>query len=199
LVAYGWSSDARNDLLEGSAAADRAVQLDERNPYAHYALAITGVYSGMLDRAVRAAERAVELNPSFALGHLALGVARLFSGSASQAIEPLQYGLRLNAHDPQNFVWYNSLALAHLFTRDAGKARDSALKALQVRPLWLPTLKILACCYAQLGDLRAARRWVEQILTLDKPAGDVFEPLRLRNPQWAAELNALLQQAGLDE
>ena len=167
------------------------------NPYAHYGLAITGIYSGMLDRAVRAAEKAVDLSPSFALGHLALGMALLFSGSPSEAIGPLSYGLRLNPYDPQNFIWHDALALAYLLSQDALKARDSALKALEVRPVWRPTLEILACCYAQLGDLRAAKACVDQIKMLNKPPVDAFGPLRQRNPEWGQEIDSLLQKAGL--
>jgi TolB-like protein/Flp pilus assembly protein TadD len=199
LIAYGWSDDVQGDLREGIEAALKAVQIDGQNPYAHYALAITGVYSGMLDRAVRAAEKALELSPSFALAHLVLGMAQLFSGSAAEAIEPLEHGLRLNAYDPQNFVWYNALALAYLFASDAQRARDSALQGLNVRPIWRPTLATLACCYAKLGDLRAARSYVEQLLELDKPTADVFEPLRRLNPHWANELSALLAKAGMRE
>jgi adenylate cyclase len=53
LLAYGWSDNPAADLKEGSEAALRAVQLDERNPYAHYALAITSMFSGALERASR--------------------------------------------------------------------------------------------------------------------------------------------------
>jgi tetratricopeptide (TPR) repeat protein len=157
------------------------------------------VYADELEQAVRAAERARELSPSFALGNLVLGMARVFSGFASEAIEPLEYGLRLNPYDPQNFVWYNVLALAYLFAQDACKARESALRALQVRPTWRPTLETLACCHAQLGDANAARACVQQLVRLDKPPGDVFGPLKCRNPEWSRQLTALLSSAGLGE
>jgi TolB-like protein/Tfp pilus assembly protein PilF len=199
LVAYGWSDHEEDDLCEGVEAALRAVQIDGRNPYAHYALAIISVYSGALDRAIRAAEKALELSPSFALGHLVLGMARLSSGSAAEAIKPLEHGLHLNPYDPQNFVWYNVLALAHLFAGDPHNARETAAQALKVRPNWRPTLETLACCDALLGDLQAARVCVVQLAMLDKPEGDVFGPLRRQNPRWAEELAALLRKAGMRE
>jgi hypothetical protein len=46
--------------------------------------------------------------------------------------------------------------------------------------------------------LHAARACAEQIVGLDKPAADVFDPLRGQNPQWAEELSALLRNAGLN-
>jgi TolB-like protein len=195
MVAYGWSDDAERDLHEGSEAALAAVQMDEKNPYAHYALAIISVYYGPLDQAVRAAEKALELSPSFALGYLVLGMARLFAGSPLEATQPLERGLRLNPYDPQNFVWYNVLALAYLFSGDARKARENAVRALKVRPNWRPTLETLACCDVLLGDLHAARQCAEQLATLEEAAGDVFGPLRRLNPQWAEQITALLRKA----
>lgn len=197
MVAYGWSDDVQADLLEGLDAALKAVQIDERNPYAHYGLAITAMYSAMFDRAIRAAERAVELNPSFALGHLVLGMALLSSGAATEAISRLEYGLRLNPYDPQNFIWHNALAMANVLSGDASEARKNALKALEVRPIWRPALEVLARSYVQLGDLKAARTCVDHITALEKPSGDVFGPLRQQNPKWAEELDSLLSKAGL--
>ncbi|MGA8005889.1 MAG: winged helix-turn-helix domain-containing protein, partial [Burkholderiales bacterium] len=134
MLAYGWSDDDEHDRREGLEAAHAAVRLDDKNPYAHYALAIMSAYAGEPDQAVRAAEQAVELSPSFALGHLVLGMARLYAGAPAEAIGPLERGLRLNRYDPQNFVWGNLLALAHLFAGDAEQARASATRAVKLRP-----------------------------------------------------------------
>jgi TolB-like protein/tetratricopeptide (TPR) repeat protein len=190
LVAYGWSGDEQGDVSEGLEAAVKAVRLDEQNPYAHYAMAIVSVYAGLLDQAVRAAQRAIELGPGFALGHLVLGMATLYGGSAAGGIEPLERGLRLNPHDPQNFIWYDLLALAHLFAGDARSARDDAIRACTLRPAWRPTLETLACCHAALGDLRAAGEVAQQLSALERAAGNVFAPLVRRNPQWATSLAA---------
>jgi TolB-like protein len=199
LVAYGWSDDPQHDAAEALDAAITAVQIDEKNPYAHYAFAIASMYSGAFDQAARAAEKALELSPSFALGHLVLGLIRLFSGSAAAAIEPLEHGLHLNPYDPQNFVWLNALALSQLFAKRADIAHEIALKSLKIRPLWRSTLVTLTCCYVRLGNLHAAKECVGQIERLEKPASDVFfDLLRKRNLEWAEELHSLLRQAGLN-
>jgi TolB-like protein/Flp pilus assembly protein TadD len=200
LVAYGWSDDSKSDLSEALDSALLAVQIDEKNPYAHYALAIASMYAGLFEQGARAAQKALALSPSFALAHLALGITRLFSGAASAAVEPLERGLYLNPYDPQNFVWLNTLALAQLFAKRADIARDAALKSLQIRPMWRSTLITLTCAYVQLGNLHAARECVEQIERLERPASDVFfDLLRRQNPGMAEELRTLLLQAGLKE
>ena len=126
IVPYGWSQSPAADQQEGLESALKAIHLDERNPYAHYALAIVSNYSNQLEQAIKAARKAIAISPSFALGHLGLGMALLFSGRALEATAPLEQGLRLSPYDPQNFVWLNILALAHLF---AGR-QESALTPL---------------------------------------------------------------------
>src|SRR5260370_40013745 len=91
----------------------------EPNPYSHYALAMVSVYSDRFEQSIGAARKAIEISPLLALGHLVLGMALLFSGRATEAIAPLEYGLRLSPYDPQNFVWFNILPLAPLFSARA--------------------------------------------------------------------------------
>lgn len=197
IVAYGWSDQAGTDIREGLEAGVRAIQLDEKNPYSHYAFAICSAYACQPEQAVLAAEKAVELSPSFALGHLVLGMGKLFQGRAIEAIAPLERGLTLNPHDPQNFVWYNLLSLAHLF---AGKAQDAlaaAIKARKVRPAWRPIHATLACCHAALERMEEAAQCIARMgESQEEPSGDALEPLRFHNPHWAREMARLLDLAG---
>ncbi len=195
LVAYGWSEDSAAELREGTEAALKAVQLDGRNPYAHYSLAIVSAYAGEFDRAISAARKAIEISPSFALGHLVLGMALLFSRRAADAIAPVECGLRLSPYDPQNFVWFNILALARLFSGRAEAALEAAARALQVRPTWRTSLEVLACCYAALGKWDEARRCTQQMLGSSGQPGGVLEPLKTHNPEWAEQMTNSIQKA----
>jgi adenylate cyclase len=199
VVPYGWSEDPASDLAEGLRAARRAIQLDAKNPYSQYSLAITSVYLHAFDQAIRAAETSTEIAPSFALGYLVLGMARLFSGNAVEAIEPLQHGLRLSPYDPQNFVWYRLLALAHYFNGQAEQALASTLKAMKSRPSWPPSLETAVICCVALGRMVQARELVGELTTLERPSADVLEPLRKHNPHWADEMSAMLRKAGVPQ
>lgn len=192
LVAYGWSEDPAKDLQEGLDAALEAVRLDEKSPYAHYALAIVGVYTESFALAIRAAEKAIELSPNFALGHLVLGMASLFSGHAGKAAECLERGLRLNRYDPQNVVWYNVLALACLFDGQAEAGLLSAKAALKIRPTWRSSAEAAAACCAALGRTDEFRQWERQLSSLPKASGDALQPLWRCNPHWADAMRRLL-------
>jgi TolB-like protein len=197
VVPYGWSEDPVADLQEGTEAALKAVHLDERNPYSHYALAIVSVFAERFEQAIRAAEKAIKISPSFALGHFVLGMALLFSGRASEGVAPLEYGLRLSPYDSQNFVWFNVLALARLFGGRAAPALEAALQASQVRPNWWTTLEVLVCCYSALDKWDEARRCAREMSKVVKQPGDVLAPLKAHNPSWAKQMCDALRRASI--
>lgn len=195
VVPYGWSDNPAADLQEGMDAALKAVQLDERNPYTHYSLAIVSAFGDRLEQSISAARKAIEISPSFALGHLVLGMALLFGGRASEAIVPLEYGLRLSPYDPQNFVWFNLLALARLFSGRTEAGLEAAARALQVRPNWSTSLEVLVYCYAALGKWDEARRVARQMATVTRQPGDVLAPLKSHNPAWVEQMDGALRRA----
>jgi tetratricopeptide (TPR) repeat protein len=188
MLAYGWSDSLVADQQEGLEAAFRAIYLDERNPYAHYAFAIISNFSNQLEQAIKAARKAIAISPSFALGHLGLGMALLFSGRASEAIAAVEQGLRLSPYDAQNFVWLNLLALARLFAGQQEAALDAAVRAQQVRPNWWTTLEVLVCCYVALNRWDEARNCMQQLSVSAKPEGDVLAPLKLNNHRWKEQM-----------
>ncbi len=194
IVGYGWSDQPEADMQEGLAAAMKAVRLDERSPYAHYALAICSACANAPEQAVLAAEKSIEISPSFALGYLVLGMGHLFRGNAPGAITPFEHGLSLNPYDPQNFVWYNLLALACLFADRPEGGLVAATKGRHIRPAWRPVHETLACCYSALSRAQEAVPCIVQMRQLAS-AESGLKPLKLRNPHWADRLATLLEQA----
>ena len=172
-----------------------AIRLDDKNAYAHYGLAITSCGANQLEQATRAAEKAIELSPSFALAHLVLGMAQLYSGRAHEAKGSLQHGLRLNSYDPHNFVWFDLLALAHLFTGETEHALQAATKALKIRPALHLTLETMALCCAAVDRMGDARHCFEAMYRLSSQPSSILAPLRARNPRWGDEMAKLLQKA----
>ncbi|MCP4620290.1 MAG: transcriptional regulator [Bradyrhizobium sp.] len=195
IVGYDWSESPEEDMAEGLTASMKAVQLDERNPYAHYALAICSACANAPEQAVLAAEKSIEISSSFALGHLVLGMGHLFRGHADAALSPFERGFTLSPYDPQNFVWYNLLALAYLLSDHPEEALTSATRGRKIRPAWRPIYETLACCHAALGRPEDAQACIEQMRIL-APAGSGLGPLKLRNPHWADRLANLLRHTG---
>ena len=124
VVWYNWADDPIGAGRRGTAEALTAVRLDDKNPYAHYAMTVTHVVAGKFDIAARSAGRAVALSPTFALGHLALGCVHLHRGRPDEAIEPLQHGIRLSPFDGQGFAWQTFLALALVLAKRPGEGLE---------------------------------------------------------------------------
>jgi TolB-like protein len=195
IALWGWSDDQAAVCEEGLAAALTAISLDEKNAYAHYGLAITSCGANRLEQAERAAEKAIELSPSFALAHLVRGMATLYLGKAEEAKSALQQGLRLNAHDPHNFVWFDLLALAHLFTGETERAVEAATQGLKIRPASQLTLQVMAICASASGRADEARRCIVAARQTSAHSVVILAPLRQRNPQWSEEIDELMRQA----
>jgi adenylate cyclase len=195
LAAYGWTADPERTLRDGIMAALRAAQLDERNPYSHYAVAITHMTAGLFEPAITAARRALALSPSFALGHLVLGAAYLHSGRPKDAIEPLEHGLRLSPFDPQNFSWFFFLSATYYFAGDLRKGLEDAKRALTLRPHWSPALVMVTLCSLALGDTRQARSARSELEGCDAAGGDLVRLLTKYNSVWAERINEGLHVA----
>jgi tetratricopeptide (TPR) repeat protein len=196
ILLWGWSREPEAVRQEGLAAALTAVNLDETNPYAHYGLAITSCGASLLEQAERAAERAIALSPSFALAHLVRGMATLYLGKAHEAKSALQHGLRLNSYDPHNFVWFDLLALAHLFTGEIERAVEAATQALKIRPAAHLTLEVMAISNAASGQTNEARQCLAAARQISAHPIAILAPLRARNPQWCEVIERLLQELG---
>jgi adenylate cyclase len=192
LVAYGWTEDPETTSSEGMAAALRAVQLDEKNPYSHYAVAITHNFGGDIERGRQAGERAIALSPSFALGHLVLGVGRLLSGQPHRAVDDLKHGLRLNPYDPHNFTWHLMLGLAHYFTAQPLQGLDEARRSLELRPHWISALKLAAVCQVALGNQLTARQLIGELQAQVESSGDLFRNWPKHRPEWMAQIENVL-------
>jgi adenylate cyclase len=193
VVAYGWTDDPQATSAEGKAAALRAVQLDEKNPYSHYAVAITHSFGGEVKRARKAGEQAIALSPSFALGHLVLGITMLLSGQPHEAIREFERGLRLNPFDPHSFTWHLVLGLAYYVSDQPREGSEEARKSLDIRPYWSPALKLAAVCEAALGNGEAAQQFVAELREKGDASGDILASVAKHRPEWIARLEAVVQ------
>ncbi len=197
LAFYGWTDDPEAELRDGMAAGLKAVQLDERNPYCHYAVAVSHVFGGEIETGLRAAQRALALSPSFALAHLILGSAHLHAGRAREAIEPLEHGLRLSPFDPQNFAWLFLLSLAYAFAGEFAEGLSTARRALSLRPGWIPALKAAVLCAVAVGDVQQARAAVSEMQS-SGAEGDLPRMLSKFNPAWVEEIEAAVRHVTKD-
>jgi pentatricopeptide repeat protein len=155
-LVFEWSQDVEADRQALYASARRAVELDDKDAYAHYILAWGSLLTGRLEDAIGEAQKSIDLTPNFALGYYMLGVARVFSGRFEQASDPFQRAMRLSPRDPLTFFFDNYLALAHYHQGRYEDAAKMARMGIAIRPTHV-LYRTLAACYGRLGRSEEAR------------------------------------------
>ena len=149
-VLFGWNEDNNADLRAALAAARRAVELDDKDPYSHYILAWPSLLLRQHEDAVAAAQRAIDLTPNFALAYYMLGVIRVYLGRFDAAADPFQRATRLSPHEPLTFFFANHLALVQYHQGRYEEAVKIVRMGIGMRPTHM-LYRTLAACYGQLG------------------------------------------------
>jgi TolB-like protein/class 3 adenylate cyclase len=177
----GSSTDPVSDSRRGADFARRALQVAGDDPgtlaNAAYSLAYFGEDIASMMALV---DRALALNPSFARGWHISGVLRVWAGQNEAAIEYLETALRLS---PRARVGASlgTIGGAYFF---CGRLREAVVKllvAIQDDPGFPQLYRILAACYAHMGQLDDAR---EIIARLRKLTPAVLPDVGfLRNPE----------------
>jgi adenylate cyclase len=155
-----WSAVPAQSLELAENNAAQAAALDDRYPYAHWALALTNLYMRRHDQAIREAERTISLDPNLAFGHEVLGSALTYSGRAAQALENFDRAMALDPYYPDLWLHLKALAMFQL-----GRY-DEAIGLLKRRLIRNPdtdiSRELLAACYGHLGRNEEARaEWQE--------------------------------------
>jgi tetratricopeptide (TPR) repeat protein len=141
------------------------VALDDRNPYAHWALGITNLHLRRHDRAICEAERTISLAPNLAEGHEMLGTTLHYSGRSEEALACFDRAMALNPYYPDRFLHFQAQAMFQL-----GRYEDAvvSLKRRLVRNPGTDVSRVLlAASYGHLGRLEEARSEWEQVFRIN--------------------------------
>jgi TolB-like protein/tetratricopeptide (TPR) repeat protein len=133
--------------------ANRAIELDGSDPWAHLALGYFAFTGRRTEEAIRQFETALELNPNFAAAAGSIGFSLALDGRSDEALQHFAKALRMSPHDPFNAFFYAGIAAAHYL---AGRYEDAvawAQKATQLRPTAPNAYRILCASLGQLGRI----------------------------------------------
>ncbi|RWP17107.1 adenylate/guanylate cyclase domain-containing protein [Mesorhizobium sp.] len=155
-----WSPSSSASLEQAEVCATRAVALDDRYPWAHWALGIINLYLRRHDVAIRESERTISLAPNLAEGHESLGTSLYYSGRPEEALPCFERGMALNPYYPDIFLHFQAQATFQL-----GRYEE-AIGILKRRLVRNPDTDVsrvlLAASYGHLGRCEEARHeWQE--------------------------------------
>jgi TolB-like protein/Tfp pilus assembly protein PilF/predicted Ser/Thr protein kinase len=177
-------------------AARTAVLAAPLHSLPHYALAQALFFRREFPASRTAAERAVSLNPMDGATAAFMGLLIAYSGDWKRGCALAKRGLELNPNLPG---MYNYTAWHDAYGRkDYRAALDLALKLNTPDNFYQHA--VLAMCYAQLGEMDAARRSLRDMLALKPDYGKVARQLHGKwiQPDLVEQLMDGLRKAGLE-
>ena len=196
----GYASDKKTTSSEAYELAKKAIVLEGRNEYAHWAMGMIDLYRGNHNKAIAEYQRAIELNPNCSLAYGSLGTALNYSGEFDESIRNNEIAIRSDPMDISIAFRFTSIALAHYLAGRYGEAEEWARKAVYRKPNWYMGHTMLAASLAQLNRLKEANETVDNYLQLFPHARiSALKEHPFKNPNDVLRLEEGLRKAGLPE
>jgi len=197
----GWVEDRDALSAEALALAQKAVEIDDSSPYAHWSLG--RIYSRAplrdFDQTIAQLRKAIALDPNYADGYAFLASLMDAVGRAEEALSLLDKAMRINPHFP---FWYLfELGRAQYFLTRFEIAAANLKKATQRNPTVPWPHRWLVAAYGQLGK-RDDAAWelaeldgLGQSLTIETAR----EGTTIRHPAYVELFVDGLRKAGVPE
>jgi adenylate cyclase len=155
-----WSDAPETFLDQADRLIGQSIDLDGKDPYAHYVDALVGVFTKIYKRWAEAAVRALALNSNFALALNTRGLVHLYSGAPGEAIPDIERAMRLDPVMQQQYMHF--LGSAYFVAGDYAKAAAIFKDRIQINPETDLTRAFLASALGHLNEPEEARRiWAE--------------------------------------
>ena len=166
----GWSAWANRadvpQITEMRHMAHRAIVADPDDGRGHMLAGIAEMWLHQPVRARALLERAIALNPSLCQAHAQLGCYYNMVGDPAAAIVPLRRAQRLSPNDVHVFFIINELAVSYWMLGQWAESIEQADESLMRRPAYWYALVIKVNALVGSGDMTAARRAYEELMTV---------------------------------
>jgi TolB-like protein len=195
----GWIPPAADRALAAELAA-RAAELDDNDPWSHFALGYVAFTERQTEDALRHFQAALDLNPNFAAAAGSAGFALAVDGQTDEAIRRLEQALRMSPRDPLNSFFFVGFASAHYLAGHYAEAVKWARQAIQLRPGYLGAHRILCASLAQAGQSEEAAKALSTLRQLHPNTSiDWVEQSILYTPRQLPHFLDGMRRAGLRE
>jgi adenylate cyclase len=162
-----WAGNVASFLAEAQTEARTALDLDERDPWAHLTHGLVLYRQRRHGEAERACRRALELNPNFALAYTVLGLPLAYRGAHGEAVECAERAMRLSPNDPLvDRQASHTMAFAEFAAAHYPECVSWARRTIERHPGHLPPYHALIAAAALHGDIPAAAETMTQLLRL---------------------------------
>ncbi len=121
-----------DSLDEALTIARRAASIDDRDAFAHLAVARVHLARREYDDALAECQASIALNPSLAQAYCAMGDALSYAGKVEDAISQFDMALKLSPQDPWRWAFFSYQARAVNFMGHDARAVGASRMALRV-------------------------------------------------------------------
>jgi len=143
--------------------ATRAIALDDRDPWGHFALGYTAMMEHRTEESLAAFRLALTLNPNSAAAHVHLSHGLTFAGYDRETIEHAEHAMRLSPFDPMTALCSGGIAVAHYLAGRYAEAIESTVEAARLRPGFQGAHRLHCAALAQAGRLDEARATLARV------------------------------------
>jgi len=198
---FGYAQDNSTTLEFGLRNAEKALALDDRDGFGHYALGRICTVLGDRDRALTALRKSIDLNPSSAVNFFGLGFALYWFGHAEEASSILTRAIRLSPQDPQLWLFHYVRCFAFSVQDEFDLAITDAIATKQFgSDEFLPYLAE-ATAYSLSGRIDEARTAYERANRLNPKLSTTYFKQLINNqyPPYVEKTLDALRKAGMPE
>jgi tetratricopeptide (TPR) repeat protein len=196
ILVQNWGSTEDRD--EGVRLSKAALSANRDDPttlrLAAHALAYI---AGDLETARAEIERSLALNPNSAQAFGIKGWILVYSIEADNAISAFERAIRLSPLDPESYLFFSGLGLAHYTAGRFAESLEWGRKAVQENSHWAPGIRLLIVSLIALGRNQEAEQQAQRLrgilpnFSLRAAAEAMSTPMR-QNEHFRTEfLNAL--------
>jgi TolB-like protein/Flp pilus assembly protein TadD len=195
----GWSASREESIKSGMASAERAIQMDPKDPLGYQALGNLYRLGGQAERAIEMRRKAAELAPNDYLAIAGLATVLKDFGEEQEAVKLFERAMRLSPKHPWH-VSYGYGVTLYLVGRKEEAVRSLQKAIDQNRNHVLPKA-FLAAVYADLGRLDEAKATARQVMQLNPSftATRLIKSHTFHDPETDARFRDLMHRAGLPE
>ncbi|MER8389158.1 adenylate/guanylate cyclase domain-containing protein [Mesorhizobium sp. M1380] len=150
--------DFERGISDGLVLAQRAIDLDPDDPWAHIAAGYVYVFSRRFGPAVEELNEALQRNPNFAFARMILGCAYGYAGLAEEGHRQLEIATRLSPRDHTQAANLSIEGLCHFVAGRYIEAATAERRAVQLRSNFGTAWRTLTAAAGLAGDLELARQ-----------------------------------------
>ena len=158
---YGGDPQAEIELSRE--LAQRAVECDRMDPFAHFNLGRSSWLDGRLEDSIAWFDRATSISPSFAQGSYNRGLVGTLAGLGEKADRDLATAIELSPLDPMSYAMHSSRALVQVQLGDLDRAAEFGAKAALMPGAHKHIDLVAAICTHLAGRKDEAASWLARM------------------------------------